>query len=202
MLKQFVENLFAVSALVGAEAWFLKGYFSGQPDFEPAIAFVAALGILLAKEPLRARFSAGSSNRRHDQALFQEFLRALPVEPTVRVLKEHDFGDSVRRQAITPLYEFSDTWDSVEKEFLDKKLEKERKALFALARELANEIARRTVPVGGQDYISVYSDQLRASEHGRPSHVLVDAHFLNAKALAFVPKYEAFVRLCRERLAQ
>jgi hypothetical protein len=202
MLRRFVEDLFAVAVLVGAEAWFLKGYFSGQPDFEPAIAFVAALGILLAKEPLRAKFSGGSYDRRHDQTLFQEFLRALPVEPTVRVLKEYDFGDSVRKQAIAPLYEFSDTWDSVQKEFLDKKLEKERKALFALARELATEIARRTVPVGDQEFISVYSDQQRASGHGRPPHVLEDARVLNEKASAFVPKYEAFVRLCRERLAQ
>lgn len=201
-MKQFVENLFAIATVIGTEAWFLHGYYAGHPEYEPAIAFIAALGILLAKDPIRARLaSTTNAGQSHDQDLFQQFLRALPFNPTIRVLRDYDMGDSIPRQAINQIYEFSDTWDSVEKEFLDADLERERKALYSSARDLASEIAKRTVPVGGQNHISVYSDQQRASDRGRPPHVLEDAKILNAKAAEFVPKYEAFVRLCRKRLA-
>lgn len=199
-MKQFIENLFAVTTVVGAEAWFLHGYYAGSPEYEPAIAFIAALGVLLARDPIRARLAGPNAGQLHDRALFQQFSQALPFDPTIRVLRDYDMGDPIPRQAINLLYEFSDTWENVEKEFLDPELEKERKVLQTSARDLANEIARRTVPVGDQTYISVFSDQLRASSHGRPPHVIEDAKILNTKTGEFVTKYEAFVRLCRKRL--
>jgi hypothetical protein len=203
MLKQFLEDLFSVAALVGTEAWFLKGYFAGQPEFEPGIAFTVALGVVIAKDPIRARLSGKSSVLQHDQALFNELLRVLPTEPTIRTLKEHDFGGPLRRSSITPLYEFNTTWDSVENEFVDQELEQGRKELHAAASDLAMEIAGRTVPTRNQDHISVYSDAQRVETRGlRPPEVVEDARVLNEKASAFVPKYEAFIRLCRKKLAQ
>lgn len=201
-MKQIIENLFAIVAVVGAEAWFLHGFYAGTPEYAPALAFIAALGVLLAKDPIRAKLAGTDARLSHDRELFQQFLQVLPFEPTIRVLRDHDMGDSIRREAIKPLYEFSETWDSVEREFLDSKLEKERGVLYASACELASEIARRTVPVGDQSHISVYSDQMRAADRGRPPHVIEDAKILNAKAANFVPMYEAFVRLCRKRLAR
>jgi hypothetical protein len=203
MFKQFIENLFAVVSLVGTEAWFLKGYFEGKPDFEPGIAFIVALGIVIAKDPIRARLSSKNSVRQHDQTLFDELLRVLPTEPTIRTLKEHDFGGSLNRSSIIPLYEFNATWDSVEKEFIDQELEQGRMALHAAASDLAIEISRRTVPTRNQDHITVYSESQRAETFGRrPPEVLEDARVLNEMASAFVPNYEAFIRLCRNKLAQ
>jgi hypothetical protein len=198
-MRLFIENLFAIAALVGTEAWFLKGYFAGQPDFEPAIAFIAALGVLLAKEPLKAHFRSSGGARLHDQHLFQAFLKTFPTEPTIRFLKDHDYGGAFDKQAIAPLNEFVNTWDSVENEFLDPEVEKQRKALFSLAFKLASEITRRTVPLRDGSYLSVFSDQQRASGQPRPASVLEDAKVLNATASDFVPKYEDFVRLCRSK---
>ena len=200
-MRLLFKNLFAFTVLVGTEAWFLKGYFAGQPEFEPAIAFIAALGVLIAKDPLEARFAATGSSKSHDQTLFEEFLGALPAEPTIRLLKTQDFGNSFRQHEIDHLFEFAATWESVEREFLDAKLEKEKKELFALARELTYEISARTMPVGTNGYLSVLSDQQRASGQPRPSSVLEDARVLNGKASAFVQKYETFVRNCRGRIA-
>ncbi|MBX3628042.1 MAG: hypothetical protein KF892_23740 [Rhizobacter sp.] len=203
MLKQFLENLFATAVLVGTEAWFLKGYFAGQPEFESGIAFIAALGVVLAKDPIRARLSNQRPVLEHDQALFNELLRVLPAEPTIRALKEHDFGGPLRRSSIDPLYEFNTTWDNVEKEFVDPELEQGRKELHAAASDLAMEIAGRTVPNRTQDHITVYSEEQRAETRGRrPPEVIEDARVLNEKASAFVPKYEAFIRLCRRKLAR
>lgn len=199
-MRLFIENFFAVAVLAGAEAWFLKGYFAGQPDFEPAIAFVTALGVLLAKEPLKAHFKSTGGARSHDQQLFHAFLNALPTEPTIRFLKDHDFGGSFDKQAIKPLNDFVYTWESVEKEFLDAEVEKLKKTLFFLASKLASEIAGRTVPLRDGSYLSVYTDQQRASGP-RSASVIEDAKVLNATASAFVPKYEEFVRVCRSKFA-
>lgn len=201
-MRQFLENLFSVAAIVGTEAWFLEGYFASRPEFEPAIAFVAAVGFLLAKGPFKSRFLTNTSSRSHDQTLFQEFLRAFPTSPTIHLLRNHDFGDSFSKDAIAPLFEFDATWGSVEKEFLDKTLEKKRKAFFALARELTIEFAQRTVPVRAPGHLSVFSDQLRRADLPRPPHVIEDARVLNEKSSAFVREYEDFVRLCRTRLVR
>lgn len=201
-MRKFIEDLFAIAMLIGTEAWFLKGYYAGQSDFEPALAFVASLGVLLAKDPIRAHFKPADGNTNHDQQLFQSFLNVLPPNQTTRFFKEHDFGDSFLKSDVAPLYAFVETWDSVEKEFLDKELESKRNSLYALASELASEIAGRTVPLRGGDFVSVFSDQQRASGQPRPDSVINDAKVINGKASQFVPKYEEFVRICRSKLAK
>jgi hypothetical protein len=202
MTKQFLENLFATVILVVTEAWFLKGFFVGEPEFEPGIAFLAALGIVLAREPIRAMLPSKLPVSEHDQALFAQFLRDLPTEPTVRVLKEHDFGGLLSRASIQHLYDFTNSWHSIEKEFVDDELEQARRLLLVAASDLAEEIAGRTVPTRGGDYITVYSDNQRAESGGRrPPEVIEDARVLNLKASEFVPNYENFVRLCRKKLS-
>jgi len=201
-MRLTLENIIAIAALILTEAWFLNGYLNGRPEFEPAIAFIVALGAIFAKDPIKEKFGIGGKTRRHDQALFQELQRALPAEPTLRLLKEHDFGNSFRKQYVEPLYEFVATWDTVEKEFLDGTLEKKRKSLYADARALAYEIAHRTVPLSDREFASVFSDRLRNSGQPRPDSVIEDAKVLNDKATQFVPKYEEFVRVCRAKLVE
>jgi len=146
-MRRFFEDLVSIAVLVGTEAWFLHGYFSGNAEFEPAIAFIAALGVIIAKEPVRAHFSSSNENTSHDKDLFTQFLNVFPPERTTRFYREQNFGDSFQRSSISPLNEFVETWDSVEKEFIDNSLEEKRKALYAVAFELASEISGLTVPV-------------------------------------------------------
>jgi len=157
-MKLTFENLIMITALVLTEAWFLKGYFEGVPEFEPAIAFIIALGAIFTKDPIKEKLGFTKKTNRHDQELFEEFLKVLPNEPTLRFLKEHDFGNSFNRKYIEPLYDFIETWDSVEKEFINVKLEKKKKELHFQAKELGFEIAKRTVPVGKGDFASVFSE--------------------------------------------
>jgi hypothetical protein len=199
-MKQFVESLFAVLGLMGAEAWFLHGYFGAGPEFEPFLLTLGAMGLVLAKDPLKEKFGAAKAARAHDGELFARFQRELPFDPTIRLLKEQDLGDVVRKDHVEPLYAFANLWDNVEREFLDRKLEKHRKVLLQDARALVNEIVLRTVPVQTGEFISVFSDNQRASGNPRPAHVLEDARVLNEKAPVFATKYEAFVRTCRAKL--
>jgi hypothetical protein len=199
-MKFTLENVITVVALILTEAWFLKGYFSGAPEFEPGIAFLLTIGVIFVKDPIKGKIGIGSKASRHDQELFRAFLKALPYEPTISFLKEHDFGDAFRRSYSSPLFDFVATWESVEKEFLNRGIEKRKKILFQEAKKLASEIAIRTVPVGDGQMASVYSDHLRNTNARRPNHVIEDAKILNRMATEFVPKYEEFVRTCRKKI--
>lgn len=197
-MRLTVENFFLILALLLFEAWFLKGYFSGSPEFEPAIGFIVSLGALFTKDKVKEHFGLSSESGSHDISLFEEFQRVFPAEPTLRLLKETDFGSSIRKADIQPLYDFVERWDSIDKEFLNKKIEKEKKALYESAKDLANEFVTRTVPIGDGNFISVFPDSLRGGP--RPQHVLDDAKVLNEKSRVFVPIYEAFVRKCKSIL--
>lgn len=190
-----IENIIVVLLLVLFEAWFLHGYFSGNPEFEPAIGFLAALGALFTKDTIKSRLGFGGDVNNHDIQLFKEFQQVFPVEPTLRLLKETDFGNSFPQESIRPLYSFVDSWDSVDKEFLNQKLEKERKSLYAAAKDLALEFVKQTGPVGVGDYVSVFPDNLRGD--ARPDHVIESARILNEKSIKFTPRYEQFVRKCK-----
>lgn len=201
-MKTSLENIILIIGLILSEAWFLKGYFSGNPEYEPAIVLIVTIGTIFAKDPIKEKFTGSSESKQHDKNLFAEFQKALPAEPTIRLLKEQDFGNSFNSDAISPLYGFTSTWDTVEKEFLDKKLEKKKKALYAEANKLAMEVSGRTVPVGRGANSSVYSDIQRQGGGPRPASVIEDARVLNEMSLQFVPKYEDFIRLCRSKLAE
>src|SRR5207247_1221004 len=69
----------AVAALVGAEAWFLHGFYAGKPEYDAALALVAALGVLLAKDSIRAKLAG----RRHACARSGAFPAVL-TDPPVR----------------------------------------------------------------------------------------------------------------------
>lgn len=199
-MKGFIVNLFAIIALVGTEAWFLQGYFSGNPEYEPALAFLAALGVLIANGPVLAKLVKPVNGQAHDKALFEKLLAALPPNQTSRFFKEHDFGGSFLRTEVTPLYQFADNWKSVENEFLDQELESKNKEFYQCALEFASEITSRTVPLKGSLHSSVYSDNQRSAGGPRPPSVIEDAKVLNLKSVEFVKKYEDFVRACRAKL--
>ena len=195
-----IENLLLIAALILFEAWFLKGYFSGSPEFEPAIGLILTLGAVFTKEPIKEKFGLGSKRIKHDKELYEQFIKDLPEEPTIRFLREHDFGDSFRRLYAEPLYKFVATWDSVEKEFIDKKIEKKKKSLYDVAKEFSSELANKTVSVSDGNFASVFSDRARHLHAQRPKFVIEDAKFLNDKATEFTPIYDNFVRFCKQRI--
>lgn len=193
-----IENIIIVLSLILFEAWFISGYFSGNLEFEPAIGFFVALGALFTKDKIKEKLGFGGESNSHDLALFEVFQQVFPVEPTLRLLKETDFGNSFPIESIQPLYRFVDSWGAVDKEFLNKKLEKERKSIYSAAKDLALEFAKQTVPIGKGDYLSVFPDNLRGGP--RPDHVIESAKILNEKSNEFTPKYESFIRTCKATL--
>ena len=68
---------------------------------------------------------AGGGPPSHDQQLFQELQTTFGFEPAIRQLRDHDFGGPFQRKSLQPLYDFVETWDQPEKEFIDKDLQAE-----------------------------------------------------------------------------
>ena len=194
-----VENILTVALLMLAEAWFLHGVFAGKPSWDSSLAFVGAIAPLFAKDYVKERLNIAQPARAHDLALFESFLKDFPVEPTLNMLREYDFGNAFRSSQMKPLFHFSDAWGDVDKEFLDRALEKKRKVLLNAAQKLSMEFAMRTVPVGAGDMSSVFPDKLRA-EGPRPPSVLEDAKMLNQKSRELVPLYEEFLRSGKRKL--
>ena len=143
--------------------------------------------------------ASGQQLMSHDQLLFQEFQSVFSYEPAVRLLREHDFGGPFIRKAIQPLNMFVDTWDQPEKEFIDQELQAALSDLYQAAQTMAYHINNKTVPVGNGELASVYSDSLRAAGP-RPDWVREEARIINEQSQLFVPVYEKFFRLCREKL--
>lgn len=196
-----------LAALVPA-IWCLTEINDGRAlSFSSVTAFLPALATLVAylkADNPATRNEAGAvltvaPVAAHDLALFERFQKDLPFDPTIRLLREADFGADYRADWLQPLNRFIEVWDDPNYEFLDASLEEVRRALFAAARSLVFDFARETVPNDANDgWRTVYPWRERGGP--RPEHVIESARVLNEAARSFVPLYEQFVRLARDRL--
>lgn len=136
-----------------------------------------------------------------DQALFRRFTEALPFDPAIRLLREHDFNTAFPAARVMPLHNFVDKWGTPNHEFLDSELADALKRFYSQAQALSGLFTRFTCPVQGNGVLmlSVFSDNLRAMG-ARPSHVIKEAKEINDASTNFVSTYEDFVRLCRSKL--
>lgn len=176
-------------------------------SFSSVTAFLPALATLIAY--LRVEYLAKRNEPKadpvvpavaaHDLVLFEKFQKDLPFDPTIRLLREADFGTDYRAECLHPLNRFVEVWDDPNYEFVDASLEEVRSLLFATAEALAFDFARETVPHDANDgWRTVYPWRERGGP--RPDHVRESARVLNEAARSFVPLYEKFVRLARECL--
>lgn len=186
-MQRVLETLFLLIALTGAEAWFLQGYFAGQPEWEPALAFFAALGLLLARDPIRSAVNRPRSQ--HDRALFDRFLQSFPSNSaSARFLRDHDIGAPFRSSDLTQLDDFAETWNNAEYKFHSKELEKLRVALLKAAEEFRRKLALSVSGAGGPGFLSM---GLRDWED-RPE-MLAKRDQLNALGSAVYKAHQALV---------
>ena len=182
------DGKFEVSILFWGDIWDEltrdeSRLFQHFPQLKPAVVEVAA--------------QAGPT---HDQRLFERFKTELAYEPAIRLLNLQDFAGAFQSDFIRPLFRFADSWGTPEHEFIDPELQAALASFYAEAREMASCIAMRTVPIGDGHLRSVFP-HYRREAGPRDDHTLREAREMNEAATAFVPKYEAFLRLCRSKLA-
>jgi len=193
-MRQFIETLFAVAALVGAEAWFLQGYGSGKPEFEPTIAFIAALGLLLLKDPIRIAWRKPAAE--HDAALYRRFLQEFPSNGRAATfLDSHDIGAPFHSRELEELDRFSETWIGAEHEFISKALESQRVKLLQLLRKFRNELSLNVFAARSEGFLTM---DLRDYEDRPEAWAKRDS--LNALSSEVFKEHQELVRLGRRVL--
>jgi hypothetical protein len=143
--------------------------------------------------------SNGAETKVHDRSLFQRFQKEFAFDPSIRLLRDHDFRAAFKWKYIKPLSDFVDTWDNAEHEFTDFTLQKAFQDFYCEARTMSRCLSDRTTLVGSREMLSVCSD-FENYLGSRPEHIKKHAKELNDAARKFVPIYEEFVRLCRSKL--
>lgn len=138
---------------------------------------------------------AGREGHPHDVALFRELLDLLKPGDVRATFGEFDFGGAFRYDDIRELNRFAETWDTPDKEFRDKALEKARKIALGNAVVVAREIAFRTRPMG----VGLQTVKLAGCDP-QPESVRDDARVINEAATEFATSYEELIRLGRRRL--
>lgn len=186
-MQRLLETFSLLIAVTGAEAWFLQGYFAGKPEWEPALAFVSAFGVLLGRDPVRSAINRPRSE--HDRALFDQFLQSFPSNgASARFLRDHDLGAPFRSSDLTQLDDFAETWNNAEHKFHSKELEKLRVALLKATEEFRSKLAVSVSGTGGPEFLSM---GLRDWED-RPE-VLAKRDELNALGSAVYKAHQALV---------
>lgn len=182
-----------------------KRVFQHYPQLKPAGKAIeqTEIEVVVATVATAAAVEPGKRTpRKHDVRLFEELQKVLPFDPTIRLIRDHDFGGPFSRAAVQPLFNFVETWDSPDCEFIDGALQAKLTDLYQAAAKLSDEIVTLTVPIGPkQGHASVYADAVREQGGPRPKWVIEDGRKLNAAARGFSPLYERFIRFAREQLS-
>ncbi len=149
-------RLLNLLALLGAVAW------SGAkwPDWEPAVTSLALLATLIGQEVSRSRKDRSQAR---DRALFLRFKDEFPsTGKTTRFLKEFDIGNSFPADSLDDLDRFLTQWSNAECQFLDSRMESERKVLLVVGKEFNLRLSNSISPdARGRYSIKLHDMELR-----------------------------------------
>lgn len=132
-----------------------------------------------------------------DRKLFADFVRALPTEGAMTLIREHDFLSSFDLSAIHPVQTVVKNWESAERVFHTKSLEDMRVLLFKSAGEFLNNIAQYTSPTGyGRQSVIPRG----VDEDNLPKYLIEEARKIDSSASSFYEQHQRFIAACRKEL--
>lgn len=135
-----------------------------------------------------------------DKALFLEFVELLPSDGfDVKLLEEHDFGNSHHGREVKALDTFVHPWNNALKQFLDEELEFKRKQLIDKSKHFIYTLASRSYSIGNGEMFSCIPDAYRGAWN-RPPHVEEQIRELNELGTDLFELHEDFVLTARRKL--
>ncbi|ESX91293.1 hypothetical protein X756_02070 [Mesorhizobium sp. LSHC412B00] len=162
--------------------------------------FTNALRAVLDDEVLRqARIPARPAEPHpHDIALLERVRRQLP-EAFQLFLRQHSFGEPLRRRILDPLYELTDDWHGASFEFHDSVLQAPFTNIQRLASELAAlSLERLYVMDNNTELLSPKTDVDRA--RGTQPSTVDTVVAMNSKATELSTAIDVFERIARDRI--
>ncbi len=150
-------------------------------------------------DKLRAWICGGTKPNQHDIDLYEQYKALIVSSGVAEFYRQHDFLCAFEEAYWTPFSRYVDTWDTVEHEFVDNRLNKTHKNLYASALKLATTISKNTVPTGPKGYLrSVKPDHLVRGP--TPEHIKNEAREINCLVPSFIKAHQKFIRLANRRL--
>lgn len=135
-----------------------------------------------------------------DKDLFMEFLSAFPSDSrSVRLLKDHDFGNSYHDDSTKELSNFVYTWNTAQKTFLNQEIEDKKQALYKKCNEFIYELSLVSYSLNREGYFSCIPDAYRG-EFDIPKHVRDQLQKINNLATECNDLYGEFVLFSRRKL--
>ncbi len=145
------------------------------------------------------QFQGHTQRESSDLALYRELTLLLPSNsPSVRMLVEHDFGNSFNTNRFDALDHFVDEWNCPERTFQRQELEAARKDLWECAKSFVTLLAMKSCPTSG-GLQSVVPDKHR-SDWDWPAWVAADVMAVNEAANKVYKEHQTFLSLGKQIL--
>ncbi|MGE4319609.1 MAG: hypothetical protein AB7E96_11995 [Deferribacterales bacterium] len=197
MFKGYIYFTASLVGLVFSEAWLVNSYVKESSfPWDSLIAFLLAIGAVYTSLEQFKKDIRDSKKSEKDAELFKELIEVLPPERTISFFKHTDFHGSVLRSELDGLRQFRAYWDSVDKEFFDKKIDAGRKKMYSAVDTFMAKYSTYTSPVGDGDFASVYTDTIYDGifPDETVNNLKKKADELNSIADSLAKQYEEFVR--------
>ena len=156
-------------------------------------------GLWYFRDKIADWLGGGPTVSEHDLELYEKYKNLFVTNGVAEFYSQHDFLGSFQEDYWIPLSNYVDTWDNVEHEFVDKRLNSAHKKVYTSASILGIAIAKNTVPIGAKGAIrSVKPDHLPVGP--TPESILEEAKEINNLVPDFSKAHKRFIRLANSRL--
>ncbi len=143
--------------------------------------------------------TGGENINSHDVDLYEKYKYLFVHNGVAEFYRQHDFLGSFSEDKWRPLSHYVNSWETVEHEFVNKKLNNLHKNVYASAFDLGNAISGNTVPIGsGGQMRSVKPDSMPFGPI--PEHIKEEAKEINELVPPFIKAHELFVRCANRKL--
>ncbi|WP_085918454.1 hypothetical protein [Halomonas sp. CSM-2] len=193
-----------ILVLLGFLAWFLwpdfdTWAFEWEPLLGLILVFVTYLG-LEAKDhhqPQSDDKVLVETKPGEDDVRLLAMFRKLLEPADVTFFREHDFLGSFRNEPVKRLFEYLETWTTVEHEFIDSAVEEQHGKFRQKAMALGLVLSQYTTNHGEFSTVKPPGSQNEPT----PEWVKKEAEEINQKASDFVEAHQEFLKFARNRFS-
>ena len=144
--RKIIQLITFIALLIGI-LWFIY-----KPDFEPALTCLLTAATLIGLIVEEKYFTT----REVDKKLFEELKKTLPSDGSIAFIDQHNMaGWPFQWSQLKDIENFVNNWGDAEHEFLTKKIEVKRKALYEKCKEYLMLLAKESFPTNNPGLSSI-----------------------------------------------
>lgn len=134
-----------------------------------------------------------------DRRLFSKFLLDFPSQSgSIRLLQDHDFGNSFRLESLAEIDRFLERWSHAENTFLNSEINLLKENLYVISKEFSYLLCMKSGPISAERQ-SVVPDQHR-DDWDWPKEVINDVRVVNELASKVADAHQEFILKSKQLL--